>query len=81
MPKRWIDWPHDECPACGDDVQIETSHPDGPADDFGDEFPQGEPLYVYNGDAWRCLGEPAHCGDIYCDSETPVTLEETRWRG
>lgn len=36
----WKPWPHEECPECGDDVEIQTDAPDG---------------YAYDSDPWRCV--------------------------
>lgn len=63
--KQWIDWPHDECPECGSDIQILTDAEQEP----------GVPV-VWSGDTWRC--DEGHVGGVYCDSETPVQIE---WNG
>ncbi len=68
---KWIYWPHDECPRCGDSVEIETGAPqDVRPDDVPDSM---EGPWVYSGDKWRCTD--GHEGVVYCDGETPVSLE------
>jgi hypothetical protein len=78
--KRWIDWPHDECPECGDDIQILTDCPQTPQGVDAaslDGEPPYDPPYCWSGDTWRCLGD-GHVGTVYTDGETPVQIE---WGG
>lgn len=41
MPTKWRDWLHDQCDACGDDVEVKTT--------------SAEHGTAYDGDSVRCV--------------------------
>lgn len=56
-----IDWPA-QCPICGGDVTVATTHP------------QDDAPTAYDGDRWRC--EDGHEGTVHVDEDAVVELVE-----
>ena len=73
MLAKWIDWPHDECPVCGAQVEILTGCDQTNLDVLAGDDKRALPPYCFCDDIWRCTD--GHTGVTFGDGEFEISLE------